>query len=373
MRVVIATPMFPPALGGPGTHAAMVAAHLRQEGDEVSVLNFAAVLRYPPPLRHAIFFQRLLRAARRADVLYVLEAVSTGVPARAAARLLRIPYVVRTAGMHAWEQAVQREGLTITLDEFVAAYAKSPAQFSRRVRRWMRCQLSVVEGAQGCIVPSRYFAGLYAALGVPEEKVRVVYSAYTPRFRKVPPWSARERYHVVSAGRLVPWKGFPALVEALARARRRFPEARLTIAGEGPARAAIEAAVRRCGVESAVTLAGALTQDALAALLARAGVFALNTAYEGLSHQLLEAMDAGIPIITTAAGGNAELMAEGAHGILFPYNEIPAIEAALSAVWRDPALARVRAERARRFLTHFEAAARMREVHAMLRAAARLE
>ena len=373
MKVVLVTPMLPPALGGPGVHASMMAAFLQKEGEEVSVANFAEVLHLPPLLRHVIFFFRIARAARGADVVYVLEAVSTGVPARAAARLFGLPYVVRTAGLHAWEQGVQREGLTYSLDEFVAAYAEHPETFSRRVRRWMRLQCAVVRGAAACVVPSKYFAGLYAALGIPRDAVRVVYSAYTPRFGAEGPALKREAYHVVSAGRLVPWKGFPALVEALARARRRFPEARLTIAGEGPARAAIEAAIERCGVQDAVTLSGALSQDALSALLARAGVFALNTAYEGLSHQLLEAMDAGIPIVTTAAGGNEELMAKGAHGILFPFNDVPAIEAALSAVWHDPALARVRAERARRFLTRFEAEARMRDLYGILRGAARLK
>ena len=49
-------------------------------------------------------------------------------------------------------------------------------------------------------------------------------------------------------------------------------------------------------------------------------VFVLNTAYEGLSHVILESLAMGIPIVTTNIGGNPEVIREGVDGLLFPPN-----------------------------------------------------
>jgi putative flippase GtrA len=50
--------------------------------------------------------------------------------------------------------------------------------------------------------------------------------------------------------------------------------------------------------------------------ISEAGIFALNTAYEGLSHQIIEVMALGVPVITTSVGGNPELIENDKTGIL---------------------------------------------------------
>jgi glycosyltransferase involved in cell wall biosynthesis len=52
----------------------------------------------------------------------------------------------------------------------------------------------------------------------------------------------------------------------------------------------------------------------------------LNTAYEGFSHQILEAMILGTPVVSTAIGGNQELIEDGEHGFLVPLNDIDAFK-----------------------------------------------
>ena len=59
-------------------------------------------------------------------------------------------------------------------------------------------------------------------------------------------------------------------------------------------------------------------------------VFVLNTRYEGLSHTLLECMDAGIPVVATAVGGNMELVEDGVNGFLVPVDDREEIVAAVS-------------------------------------------
>ena len=63
-----------------------------------------------------------------------------------------------------------------------------------------------------------------------------------------------------------------------------------------------------------------LDHQALLEELSGAGIFVLNTGYEGLSHTILEAMAAEVPIVTTNIGGNPELIENNQNGILVEYN-----------------------------------------------------
>jgi len=65
-------------------------------------------------------------------------------------------------------------------------------------------------------------------------------------------------------------------------------------------------------------------------------VFVLNTAHEGLSHQLLEVMDIGTPIVTTNVGGNPELITNGVEGYLVEYNDKDALKEAIVRVLDHP-------------------------------------
>jgi glycosyltransferase involved in cell wall biosynthesis len=65
-----------------------------------------------------------------------------------------------------------------------------------------------------------------------------------------------------------------------------------------------------------------LSKEELGKRVKAADVFVLNTAYEGLSHQLLEVMDIGVPIVTTEVGGNPELIEKDVSGFLVPCNDV---------------------------------------------------
>jgi glycosyltransferase involved in cell wall biosynthesis len=93
------------------------------------------------------------------------------------------------------------------------------------------------------------------------------------------------------------------------------------IAGDGEELAALQAKVRELNIEKTVRFVGRISKEALGASIKAADVFVLNTAYEGLSHQLIEVMDLGTPIITTTAGGNPELITDGVNGILVPFDD----------------------------------------------------
>ncbi|WP_144299866.1 glycosyltransferase [Elioraea rosea] len=151
---------------------------------------------------------------------------------------------------------------------------------------------------------------------------------------------------LLAMGRLHRNKGFDTLIEALAS----LPAAHLAIAGEGPERAALEAAASRHGVASRVHLLG--WRDDQAALLAACDVFVCSSRHEPLGNIVLEAWSAGRPVVAAASQGPSELIADGMDGMLVPAENAQALADAIASLLDDPARAAALAEAGRRAWQH---------------------
>ena len=330
MRLLVATPLYPPEPGGPATYAAILEAELPARGIETAVLKFGDVRRFPKLVRHIAYFALLVRAGKDADAILALDPVSTGLPACLAAMLLRKRFYVKVVGDYAWEQGTQRAGIRLPLEEFVRT-----ARVPLLVALLRRVQSFVALRAHRVIVPSRYLAGIVRTWGVPEERLRVIYNAFRLEDPRMPELPERARPRVVSAGRLVPWKGFSGLIDAMARVRKELPEATLAIAGDGPDRESLSSYAKvRLG--DAALFTGALPHADTLGLIRDADIFVLNSTYEGLSHLLIEALSLGVPVIATDAGGNPELIEDGKNGLLVPVGDRDALAAAILHLLRTP-------------------------------------
>lgn len=338
MRLLLATPLYPPEAGGPATYAALLAAYLPAQDVQVDVVKFRDVRGYPPGVRHFLYMTRVMQSSRTADVILALDPVSTGLPALLAARMLGKPFAVKVVGDYAWEQGVQRFGITDTLDEFVKR-RRVPLSVAllRSVEAW------VAKSARAVIVPSAYLKGILEAWGVPEARLRVIYNAIELG-EPVPADMTLASGTMVSVGRLVPWKGFEGLIDALAQVQERVPEARLVIVGDGPERARLAAHAEKAA-PGRVTFLGAKSHEETLAVMRQATVLALNSTYEGLSHLLIEALMLGLPVVATRAGGNPELVKDGDNGLLVPPGDTEALAAALVRIMGDPVYAASLAER----------------------------
>jgi len=139
---------------------------------------------------------------------------------------------------------------------------------------------------------------------------------------------------VLGAGRLAPQKGFGLLLDAAARWGDIRPGPLLVIAGQGPLAAGLRSRAASLGL--AVRFAG--HRSDIPSLLAAADVFVLPSTWEGQSLILQEALRAGLPVVATRVGGNAELTGEDA-AILVPPGDPQRLADAVRAVLADPALA----------------------------------
>ena len=149
------------------------------------------------------------------------------------------------------------------------------------------------------------------------------------------PWLRPEAPPVIlGAGRLTQQKDFPTLFRAFTRVRQQR-RVRLIVLGEGPLRTDLEALARTLGIAADVALPGFV--DNPFAYMARAAVFALSSAWEGLPGVLVEALAVGCPVVSTdCPSGPAEILAGGTYGRLVPVGDSPTLAAALSATLDAP-------------------------------------
>jgi glycosyltransferase involved in cell wall biosynthesis len=170
----------------------------------------------------------------------------------------------------------------------------------------------------------------------PETIVQLVPNGVDPgRFHPVP--RAREpEPRVVYVGRLSPEKNLGVLVEAAGRLRARRA-LRLVLVGQGPERAALEAAARASGVP--VDFVPVVPHDRLPAQLGGAAAFVLPSLTEGHPKALLEAMACALPCVASDVGGNRAILRDGETGLLFDPRDAGALAERLEAVLADDALA----------------------------------
>jgi glycosyltransferase involved in cell wall biosynthesis len=209
---------------------------------------------------------------------------------------------------------------------------------------------ALARGVDRYLAVSREIAAeLVERLGWPAEKIDVVYNAVdVARVEVEAPPGLREelggsetRPLVLTPARLDAQKGHRALLEAIPQ----VPDAVFLFAGEGPERAGLEALAAQLGIAERVRFLG--RREDIPQLLAACDVFALPSLYEGSSLAVLEAMAAGIPIVSSAIGGTEELIDDGRSGILVAPGDSEALAAALRRLLDDGELRKSLAGRAR--------------------------
>lgn len=120
------------------------------------------------------------------------------------------------------------------------------------------------------------------------------------------------RFVIYSTGRLVHWKGYDLLVEALGYVVKEYENVRLIIGGKGPAERKLRALVHKLGLEGYVSFIGFLPYTKVLEQIANSDVFCLPTLRDGPPVALLEAMALGTPVICLDLYGAGELVPDEA-------------------------------------------------------------
>jgi glycosyltransferase involved in cell wall biosynthesis len=189
------------------------------------------------------------------------------------------------------------------------------------------------------------------ALGADPTRVEVVpYGVDVERFSPRPS-ARRERRSrlglgddsvlVFTAGRLVRKKGFEYLIDAVPRLKTSGPVV-VAIAGDGDLRDELGTRARATGAGDRIRFLGNLTQDEVGAHLAAADIVVIPSVrddsgnVDGLPNVVLEALAAGAPLVTTAAGGIGAVVDDGRSGMIVPERDPAALADSISRLAADP-------------------------------------
>ena len=170
----------------------------------------------------------------------------------------------------------------------------------------------------------------------------------TERFRRSDdyrPWGGQGKLRIFSCGRLNPCKGHSTLIRAVAVLRDRGVDVRLDIAGahdssNGSYLQQMEALIHDLQLQEAVSLLGAVTEEAVQEHLEAAHVFALASLHEPLGVAYMEAMAMEVPVVGTLGGGVTELIEDGRDGVLVTPERPRELADAIQHIASNPELAR---------------------------------
>ncbi len=180
-------------------------------------------------------------------------------------------------------------------------------------------------------------------LKVPEPRASVLYNAIPGIHLSEDRASLRralgipaEAFCVLFVGRLQLQKSVDTLLRAAAILKPQVPGLVVAIIGDGTERDALLTLSGRLGTTDAVQFRGVTARPER--WFAAADVFALPSVFEGFGLVVLEAFRAGLPVVASGIEGPAELIEDGANGLLVPPRSEAALAERILALHRDPAL-----------------------------------
>src|SRR3989344_1932728 len=352
-RILIVTGIFPPDIGGPATYCEIAAGALSGRGFKVHVITYTSKRiskenhpfkiervskRWPWFLRHLIYFFKVFFNSPKNDLVYSLSTLNGGISSLIAAKIFRKKFYIRIVGDYAWQVAMEKGRTDILIDDFQTAKKTGWVGFLF----WLQGLLC--RKADQIIVPSEYLKTIVMGWGVKESKIKVIYNSVNFKPLDISRQDARNKIGihgniVVSIGRLVPWKGFRMLIKIMPQLLALNQFFRLIIIGDGPEKKNSEVIVKNLSLDKKVFLVGKKSKADLALYLAASDMFILNSGYEGFSHQILEAMAAGVPVVASAILGNREIINQGENGFLVKYNDEFNLIEAIKSLIQNPDIA----------------------------------
>jgi len=190
------------------------------------------------------------------------------------------------------------------------------------------------------LVRSESLRHAVADLGCDEKKIEVQPTGipleeFPFRERSFPSSDGGSEWRFVQAGRLIEKKGLPVTLRAFASFLKRYPNAALTIAGEGPLLGHLRELARELKIANRVTFTGFMSQEQLRVLYYGSHIFLHPSEtgpdgnQEGIPNAMLEAMASGLPVFATEHGGIPEAIEHGMSGVLVPERDVEELAWAL--------------------------------------------
>ena len=220
-------------------------------------------------------------------------------------------------------------------------YSDGSSWYERKLgRHQLIARAVLLRAASACVAKSKPAAERFLELGVAADRIFLApHSSTMDRLWRVArerDYGRRDRFTILTAGRLVPHKGVDRLLLAAARLEPRHPPIRLVVAGSGPESHRLRRLAEELGLHD-VHFRGFVDHGDMPRLYAEADCFAFPTFDDPFGIVLLEAAAAGLPLVASRhAGATWDLIGDGEAGVIVDPADADGFAAALADLAHDP-------------------------------------
>jgi len=199
---------------------------------------------------------------------------------------------------------------------------------------WRLTAVPFIRRADLIVVPSRYLVDVFARFGL---TARVIHNVVDPaqlRYRErqpVRPAFLTNRLHE-------PLYNVQCVLRAFAIVQERYPEASLTVAGDGSLRPSLESLARELGLRN-TSFVGLVPSSRMAALYDAADIYVMATNIDNMPGSVIECLTCGLPVVTTNAGGVRYIVTHDESALIVPLNDHLALAAQAMRLLEDDGLA----------------------------------
>lgn len=314
MKILIATGIFKPELGGPATVALELGKRLQATGHSITVLTYSAKSSYRfdaeldfPVIRVVRgknkilnYFRYFLAAAREMKkhaVTYTLDWFSAGLPILFASKISRKPYVVRVSGGYIWEKYLAEGKPPMTLRAFYenGIYKNYKLMFWLISRVLRNAECVVFNSDEQRVLYERFYKllpqktkAIYNA--VPDNRISGLVNSYNID-------NVERDREIVFAGRFIKMKNVESLVQAFAKFQDH--SFKLLLIGEGPLKPDLERLVTKLGLGERVEFMPPMSQSDLYRRIAHSYFVVIPSWTDISPNQAYECLSLGIPFLLT--------------------------------------------------------------------------
>lgn len=377
MNILITTGIFPPDIGGPATQLKHLIKEIlsRNPDFKITVLTFGSkknskieteeykIIKIskniPRPFRNFFYFTNTLRLGFKSDIIYSWDLYAAGFFSFLTKKIFPgKKLIIRFVGDSAWERYFNKFSTPSIRDNFQFSIPDNIIEFQNKkyglrieFKKWLRKKM--LASADFVVVPSEFMKEIAIKIGVDNGRIRIINNSVEYLFgtqeieelKKIDKEVCKKNLgfnengiNLVSVSRLVPWKGQECLIEIMPDLIKKYENVFLYLIGDGPEFNKLKSKISNLKLENNVFLIGKLSHSEVFKYLKCADMFILNTAYEGMSHTILEAITVGIPVITTNIPSNKEVIEDGINGFLTDYNDKGKIFEAIQKIIENPDL-----------------------------------
>ncbi|MFH1129404.1 MAG: glycosyltransferase family 4 protein [Patescibacteria group bacterium] len=343
MKIIIATPLYPPEIETLASYVKELATRLKKY-HEITIVAYASTAEQIPgvklitvskhlPLLIRLFMYTfvLLKASKHADIIYAQNSATSGFASIIVQKLRKIPVVINFAEHEAWKRAIQLQATTEPLESFVRTKCNN-----RRISSIMRLQKWTINRANNIIFSSTELAQTISKnYNIPDSKIIINFNA--PKKPQILPFEIHHMpYQIFTNGHLFRWNNIADILDAISTLKQKFPDIKLLISGEGPEKENLKMLTERLSISNNIIFLGRISEAEEWYLLKASQIYIhnYNFIHENFPSIITSCFSAETPIISSNINNIQEIIFNN-NGVLVKSNSAQELSGSITKIFND--------------------------------------